>query len=76
MDVISRKVVRDSIRGISELKPVLGKRLMADEYCYHSDGGHSVCTVFSMLAQGCTDGPSQSSGTQRRHQTDLGNYIR
>lgn len=76
MDVLSRKVVRDSIRGISELQLGPGEKLMTDGYDYHSEGGHSVCIVFSVVLQERANSLSQSSSTERRHQADLGNYIR
>lgn len=41
--MLFRKVVRDSIRGISESDLRLGKELMADGYYYLSQGRHSVC---------------------------------
>lgn len=47
--VLSRKVVRDSVRGISESRLGLRKTLMADDLYHHSKGGSSVCMVFSML---------------------------
>ena len=76
INVLSRKVVRDSIRGISELQLGSGEKPMTDGYDYHSQGGHSVCIVFSVVLQAQADSPSQSSGTERRHQADLGDYIR
>ena len=38
VDVLSRKVVRDSIRGISESERRLGEELMADGYYHPSKG--------------------------------------
>lgn len=38
VDVLFRKVVRDSIRSISELELHLGKELMVDWYYYLSEG--------------------------------------
>ena len=46
VDVLSRKVVRDSIRGISESELRLGQELMADGYYYPSEGRYSVCQPF------------------------------
>ena len=49
VDVLSRKVVRDSIRGISELQLGAGEKPLAYGYDYHSERGHSVCMVFSVV---------------------------
>ena len=47
-NVLSRKVVRDSIRGISESQRVPDDdKSTADGYHYSSQGGHSVCMVVS-----------------------------
>ena len=46
-NVLSRKVVRDSIRGISESQLVPDDKSTADGYHYSSQGGHSVCMVVS-----------------------------
>ena len=73
--MLSRKVVRDSIRGISESQFGPGPMLMADGFYYHSEGGHSVCVAFSSILQACTNVPSQSSGTERGHQADFGYYL-
>ena len=40
--VPTRKVVRDSIHGISELESVLGDRVVAKMCCYDSLWRHSV----------------------------------
>lgn len=47
--MLSRKVVRDSIRGISESELRLGEELMADGYYYPSEGRYSVCHLFSVI---------------------------
>ena len=47
--MLSRKVVRDSIRGISESQLGPGPMLTADGFYYHSEGGHSVYIVFSSI---------------------------
>ena len=65
--MLSRKVVRDSIHGISELWLGPGEMLMADGLYYHSEGGHPVCTFFSVILWERANRPSQSSGTERRH---------
>ena len=48
IDVLSRKVVRDSIRGISESQLGPSETLVADD-CYHSQGGYTVCMVLSVI---------------------------
>ena len=47
--MLSRKVVRDSVRGISESWLGPRKMLMADDLYHHSKGGYSVCMVSSVL---------------------------
>ena len=52
--VLSRKVVKDSIRGISGSQ--LGPSIMpiADVSYYYSEGGYPVCMIFSMVLQGAS----------------------
>lgn len=76
IDVLSRKVVRDSIRGISELRFGPVEWLVADGYYSHSERGHSVCILFSVVLQKRADSLSQSSSTERRHQADFRDCIR
>ncbi len=76
VNVLFRKIVRDSIRGISELQLGAGGKSLAYGYDHRSERGHSVCIVFSVVFYigGLTT--SQSSSTERRHQADLRDYIR
>lgn len=74
-DALSRKVVRDSIRGISEFELGPGKTLLADGDNFHSEGGHSVHMAFSAALQERANNFSQSFGTERRHQMDIGDDI-
>ena len=76
LDVLLRKVVRDSIRGISELQRDPGETPMADCWYYHSKRGHSVCMAFFEHIQKRADSPSQSSSTERRHQAHFWDHIR
>ena len=57
VNVIPRKVIRDSIRGISESQFGLReapKVLIADGYYYHSEGGHPVYIAFSLALKKST----------------------
>lgn len=47
--MLSRKVVRDSVRGISESWLGPRKMLMAEGLYHHSKGGPSVCMVSYVL---------------------------
>ena len=49
IDVLSRKVVRDSIRGISESQLGPSKTLVADDFYHHSEGGYTVRMVLSVI---------------------------
>lgn len=75
IDVLSRKVVRDSIRGISEFQLGPGQSFVADGYYYHSKGGYPVYVVFSVGLQERADSPWQSSGTERRYQAHLRDHL-
>ena len=76
INVLSRKVVRDSIHGISRSQFGPGTMLMANDFHYHSEGGYSVCTVFSAVLLQRANNPSQTPGTERRHQADFRVYLR
>lgn len=58
IDVLFRKVVRDSIRGISELQLGSCKRVMANRYHYPSERGHSVCMAYPTVLLGRADSPT------------------
>ena len=49
IDVLPRKVVRDSIRGISESQLGPSKTLLTEGFYYHSEGGYTVCMVLSVI---------------------------
>ena len=73
--VLSRKVVKDSIRGISESQLGPSEMPIADvSYC-HSEGGYPVRMTFSVVLQARADSLSQSPGTERRYQADFGDYL-
>lgn len=49
IDVLSRKVVRDSIRGISESQLGPSRTLVANDFYHISEGGYTVCMVLSVI---------------------------
>ena len=74
--MLPRKIIRDSVYGISESQLAPGSKHMAYECLNNSNWRHPVCMILLVVFQKRANRPFQSSSTERRHKADLGDYLR